>query len=82
MKNRDIIIKQKHDKKCWCVKNKVVQYNFDFDDGNVYFGNYVGNKGKGSGYIWLKVRCNDPECNFQAVVNNDFIAKLIRKKVC
>lgn len=75
---KSIIIKQGHKSNC-CIKGTKDEYYFTKE---IFHGNLFGNLAtRGNHYGWLTIYCNDPRCNFRAVMSLNKISTMIKSYV-
>lgn len=73
---KNIIIKKEHSKKCVYLENKEKPRLCPEFKEPIFFGNFAGKKIQFSGYVWMKIICNDSDCKFIGVVRFEEIEKL------
>lgn len=71
---KEVIEKRRHSKGCR-IKD---QY---WPEGEVFFANFAGNNPPGGMHSWLPMRCNDPDCEFLAVVSTGALSNLVATKL-
>jgi len=71
-----IKVKKWHSKNCCIEGTKNESY---FPTGTMRWGNYAGNLTKRIGnHHWVEMQCNDPDCEFRAVINTNLLSDLIK----
>ena len=48
--------------------------------GKIIRRDSIGRPTSGSGWQWLEIRCNNPDCFFTAIIKLDVLAKLVDKE--
>lgn len=69
-----IKIKRWHSRNC-ILEGKQNEYYFP---DKMFFGNYAGNEKNFGNHYWIKMICNDPGCEFEAVINTNLLSELIK----
>lgn len=75
--NNKIIIKKDHVKDCFIAYTDDEMYCVKEN----YYGNYIGNKTKnGSHHRWVVMECNNPQCDFRAIINHNVLSDLVVRR--
>lgn len=75
---KKIIIKKDHIKNCFIAYTEDEMYLMTKE----FYGNFAGNKTKNGCYNrWIEMSCNNPQCNFKAIINQDILSELIIRKM-
>ncbi len=70
-KSKEIIVRKNHDENCY-YQGRQKSLCPDFKKP-IFWGGSTGLEGKKSTWIWYRVICNSPDCNFLAVVKFDVL---------
>ncbi|MDM2015308.1 hypothetical protein PP298_08125 [Mycobacteroides abscessus] len=74
-----VVLKKRHSAGCWCWAPEATSWVINVRQPVMWLDRRGG--GTGSTTMWIRLRCNDPDCEALAIVHHQDLMELVEKEL-